>query len=734
MDIRKLAGIEIDEYKLVTLLGEGGMSAVYRAYQEELDRYVAMKLLSDKLLDDNTYVERFNQEAKTAAALEHQHIVPIYDFGIYEQTSYVVMRLLSQTLEERLVVSKPFTLNAALQMLRGIAKSLDYAHSRGVIHRDIKLSNIMFDDTGTAYLVDFGIAKIMQQDSNLTTENIVLGTPSYMSPEQWRDDPLTSAVDQYALAVVMFCTLAGQMPYQADNSSALMYKHLNADIPDVREFNEKLPAQTASVLSKGLAKDARDRYPSVGAFAEALRDSLLSIGADVTQQYMPIVDIPEPAPQADVTQEAAQVVSQPTQQNTPAPRMQPPRRQAPPPAQPPRTQPPRRPVKQTGQQSVLVQIAKGGIIGVGVLFAIIITALIVILALFAPEQPEPSKGFPETNNSEGVEVISEPTDIQTNPTVEIAITSRAPLNTPQVVGVTAADIEQIDTAIGINPIPVRDVSYSPDGSMFAVADGEGKVKVWRNGTSGGVVELIGHTDVASALDFSPDGTILASAGRDNTIILWDVNTGTEIRRITGHTNAVRDIDFNPDGTLLASASEDGTVQIWNMTTNSTQQIIQADGTRVLTVEFHPIRNVIASGGRNGRVRLWRVDNGSLVRDLIGHADEEIRDISFNSDGSLIASASTDDNIILWNFDTGERLQTMSDHGRDVFAVTFSPDNSLLASGGRDNNLRVFDVASGNQLKVLTGNQGWVLGVDFAPDGTTILTGGGDGSVRLYGVR
>lgn len=735
MDIRKLAGKQVDEYTLVDMLGEGGMSAVYKAYQEELDRHVAMKLLSDRLLDDGSYIERFNQEAKTAAALEHQHIVPVYDFGVYEKSSYVVMRLLSQTLEERLLSAPPFALDDALEMLREVAKALDYAHSRGVIHRDIKLSNIMFDETGTAYIVDFGIAKIVQQDSNLTTENIVLGTPSYMSPEQWRDDLLTPAVDQYALAVVMFKVMAGRLPYEADNSSALMYKHLNADIPDARTLNSSLPAKTAQVLARGMAKDASVRYPTVGAFATALRDSLSSEMADVTQRNMPVAAATQEMPSIAETVETPQVAEPPQTPQISEPTVQSPPPQADYQADYVQQRPPRTPQQyqpDPSQQTVWMQIAKGGIIGVGALLALVTIAVIVVLVLFAPEPATtPTSDFPEVIDNGDPQAA--PTNANPAPTNEIAITNRAPLNTPQVIGVAASDIQQIDTLIGINPVPVRDVAYSPDGSMFAAVDGEGLVKFWRNGASGGATELIGHSDVASAVAFSPNRTILASAGRDNMIVLWDVATGAQIRRLSSHSDAVRDIDFNTDGSLLASASEDGTVRIWSMTDFSVQQIIQADATRVLTVEFSPLGGVVATGGANSRVRLWQVETGALLRDLIGHS-EEVRDIAFSRDGSLIATGSTDNNIILWRFDNGERLRTMSDHARDVFVVTFSPDDSLIASGGRDNNMRVFDTASGTQLNVLTGNQGWVLGVSFSPDGTNILTGGGDGSVRLYGVR
>jgi serine/threonine protein kinase len=314
MNIRELAGIQIDEYQLKGMIGEGGMSAVYRAYQEELDRYVAIKVLSDKLSADPNYIKRFQQEARMAASLEHVHIVPVYDYGVYEGMSYVVMRLLGDNLNKRLHASQPMSMNDVLPMVEQIARALDYAHSRGIVHRDVKPSNIMFDDTGTAYLVDFGIAKALQGDSGLTMENMVMGTPPFMSPEQWRDEGVGAASDQYAFAVVVFQVLTGRLPFSAETAPQWMYRHLNETPPLATEFNPALPPAAAEVLSRAMHKDAKRRYPLVSNFSNALARAITNPATVSDTQERKAVASPAPAAKTVLRQPSIPVIK-----NTPPP-------------------------------------------------------------------------------------------------------------------------------------------------------------------------------------------------------------------------------------------------------------------------------------------------------------------------------------------------------------------------------------------------------------------------------
>ncbi|MBZ0314876.1 MAG: protein kinase [Anaerolineae bacterium] len=279
MSVDNLAGQTLGQYELRELLGAGGMGAVYRAHQKNLKRWVAVKVLPATLAGQTLYLERFNREAQTAASLEHQHIVPVYDYGLQRGTSYVVMRLLTggtlaDRLNDTLVNEKPLpSPREVAELIKQIASALDYAHARGVIHRDVKPSNIMFDDQGVAFLVDFGIAKLIEgTGAGLTGTNMTMGTPSFMPPEQWRGEKVTPASDQYSLAVITYQLLVGKLPFEATTPYALMHKHLNETPPPPHLERSSIPESLTAVLGQALAKQPEDRYSNCTAFAEAFAD------------------------------------------------------------------------------------------------------------------------------------------------------------------------------------------------------------------------------------------------------------------------------------------------------------------------------------------------------------------------------------------------------------------------------------------------------------------------------
>ncbi len=274
MSSQDLTGHTLGQYELRELLGRGGMGAVYRAYQRTLKRAVAVKVLPAALAADADFVARFTREAETAASLEHPHIIPVYDYGVEGGTSYIVMRLLSGgTLADRMAQREASgaplpSLGEIARLLSQLAGAFDYAHQQGVIHRDIKPSNIMFDTHGNAFLVDFGIAKLLEHTSALTATGAVLGTPLYMAPEQWRAEQPVPATDQYALGVTIYQLLTGQVPFQAPTPYGLMHKHLHETPTPPHVLRPHLPAALAASLERALSKSPGERFPSVTAFAQ----------------------------------------------------------------------------------------------------------------------------------------------------------------------------------------------------------------------------------------------------------------------------------------------------------------------------------------------------------------------------------------------------------------------------------------------------------------------------------
>lgn len=285
MSVENLSGNRLGQYELRDLLGSGGMGAVYLAHQPALDRKVAVKVLNVSLTANPEYLERFRREAKTSAGLEHPHIVPVYDYGVQGNISYVVMRLLTGgSLAERINHSRETkrplpSLSETAQILKQLASALDYAHGRGVIHRDVKTNNVMFDEQGTAFLVDFGIAKLTYATSALTGTGMAMGTPSYMAPEQWRGEEVRPSADQYSLGVLVYTILTGRLPFESETPFALMHKHLNEEPTPINAFRTDLAEPIRDVVKRTMAKTPEERFETCGDFATAFENAVRGVTA-----------------------------------------------------------------------------------------------------------------------------------------------------------------------------------------------------------------------------------------------------------------------------------------------------------------------------------------------------------------------------------------------------------------------------------------------------------------------
>ncbi len=261
----------IDRYEIRAELGWGGMAVVYRAYDPRFRREVALKLLPAALTHDPQFAVRFEREAMAIAALEHAAIVPVHDFGADSGRLFLVMRLMKGgSLKERIERGR-LDIEEALAILQRIGPALDFAHAHGVIHRDLKPANILFDGQGKPYLTDFGIAKLLESETALTATGALVGTPSYMSPEQARGNaPLDGRSDIYSLGIVLYETLTGRVPYQADTPMSTAMAHILEPVPDILAARPDLPPALGPVMARALAKERGDRYAGVAEFVAAV--------------------------------------------------------------------------------------------------------------------------------------------------------------------------------------------------------------------------------------------------------------------------------------------------------------------------------------------------------------------------------------------------------------------------------------------------------------------------------
>jgi serine/threonine protein kinase len=295
--------ILVGRYRIDEILGQGGMSAVYKAYDPNLKRVVAVKMIHSHLADDPKFVARFEEEAAAVAQLRHPNIVQVFDFNHDEDLYFMVQEFVAgETLQERLRrlnrAGRRMSMAEAVQITRNICDAAGYAHQRGMVHRDIKPANIMLDVNGQAILMDFGIVKIVGSDRHTAT-GAVVGTALYLPPEMVRGLTPDARSDMYSLGVTLFEMVNGHPPFEADSAMTLMLMHLNDPLPDMRQLRPEVPDELIAVIERSLAKEREQRYPSMAAMAAALQSALGGAGAAVATAT--VIDQPPAAQATEMT-------------------------------------------------------------------------------------------------------------------------------------------------------------------------------------------------------------------------------------------------------------------------------------------------------------------------------------------------------------------------------------------------------------------------------------------------
>ncbi|HEX3053519.1 MAG TPA: protein kinase [Aggregatilineaceae bacterium] len=762
MNIENLVGKTLGQYELRELLGLGGMGAVYRAYQRSLRREVAVKVLTFSLAQQSGYLERFNREAETAASLEHAHIIPVYDYGTQDGVSFVAMRLLTGgTLTERIVQRESDhlpSLNETADLLKQLASALDYAHSQGVIHRDIKPSNIMFDHQGHSYLVDFGIAKLTEATTALTSSGVAMGTPIYMSPEQWRSEDITPAVDQYALGVTVYTLITGRVPFESSTPFGLMHKHLNETPTPPHLVKNSLPESLSPVLERALSKQASDRFPTVTAFAQAFTRAIQGKTEEQTGFFTsPVVRklavAPTVPPTPPIGDELLTIVSGPQTKVAEQ--------------QPARSFPfwilaaagiglvallaflllrPSDDDQKTTSDHRETNIAHTQVAFGATQTAFITTRTPASVGLLptddAPEPtatstntPPPTETF--TNTPEPTATYTdtpEPTATYTGtPEPTTTFTETPPptetfTNTPEPTA-TYTDTPEPTATSTTTPEPTLTETPEPAATFTTTpppVELPPQLAVLPPMTGENAGQMVLLAELASSYPqmnpgsggariFSPDGSLLAgnqcleynanyACVRDG-IELWDVATHTS-QGVIGITDLINvgfvdNLTFSPDGQTIILLRR-GSVQLWDIDTGWGHTVLQTPVDPLVVLS--PDGSLVAFNNGDNTIRLW--ETASAVERLTLTLDpSEISSnrfgLFFTSDSSTLVTYAPRDNATVlrfWNVATGDsRLLVLSDSGAPG-TVFVNRDQSKIVFGGWNGELSVWNAVTGQNLK------------------------------------
>jgi eukaryotic-like serine/threonine-protein kinase len=708
------------DYELLAEIARGGMGVVYKARQVTLNRTVAVKMILGGCLASPDDVKRFRVEAEAAAQLDHPGIVPIYEVGEHEGNHYYSMGFVDgQSLAAR-VTQGPLPPREAAALVRNVAEAVHYAHEKGVIHRDLKPGNVLLDEHGRPRVTDFGLAKLTQSASGLTGTGQILGTPSYMPPEQAAAQvhAIGRAADVYSMGAILYCLLTGRPPFQAATPVETLLQVQQQEPAAPRTLNPDVPLDLDTIALKCLDKNPQRRYES----AQDLADEL-----DRYLTGRPIL-----ARRVGRAERAWRWCK-------------------------------RNPVVAALSSTAAVLLT--------------VTATVSSVAYFREaDLRETIEGqasnlrdtvVRETNAKNAADGSARVAEARRKEAEEKTRLLRRALYLSDMKRVQSAwDAGQFATAADLldtfrvepNDEDVRGfewwywnrklhdqrtlkghsravyaLAYSPDGTRIASTSADQTLKLWDVATGKQIWTF--PLPGGNCLAFNRDGTrIIATKGGD-TLVFCDANTGRELRSLTGasgltgldqYTSGL--VTFSLDGTRIAVVN-DQVVKIWNTETGQLTLTLNGHTNAIHCVTFSADGSNIATASADGTVRVWNANTGEQTLILKGYDN-----VVFSPSGKQLTSTSAEDNdfsVTLWDLATGLEVFKMNGHQDYVYAVAFSTDGTRIASAADDKTVRIWDAATGKENLILKGHTETIWCVAFSPDGRRIASAGDEHTLKHW---
>lgn len=640
----------LDRFKIVEIVGRGGMGIVFKAFDQCLERTIAIKVLDPQLAKNELAQERFCREARAAARVMHENVVTIHHVEHDEDKdlSYIVMQFVNGiSLQERLDDEGKLPVRELVRISLQIASGLAAAHEQKLIHRDIKPGNVLLErGSGRVLLTDFGLARAAERDERLTQTGFVAGTPLFMSPEQARGEDLDTRTDLFSLGGVMYAMATGKPPFEGSSPYVVLRQVTETRHRPVQELNSALSDELIEIIDRLLMKEPGKRIQTADEVVSLLR---------AVEQKLPRGELDGPAPSSK--HNLSRLL-------------------------------PRWRRGWWGRH--------GSLIGFVLFFA---TA-----GLFASEAMKWSKlTILGQRDTPALQALVPHEDPGPEPRLTLPAAGGpiwaihfSPTENILAIGMDDgrvrlwdADKKRLLKDFQAHKGPVWTLRFCTGGTHLATASDDGIFKVWSTTN----YELIAEKDNGSpirVLALSPAGHQLATGSRQGDIKVWEIDNDKPVFTGKGHEGTVVSLAFSPDGTKLVSGGGDKTVKIWDLKKGQELTTLKGHQGGVYTVAFQPGGKLVASGSWDRTIRIWEAETGTLVRTIEGHA-EDVWSLAFSPDGTKLISGGEDRTVRLWDVASGEELKRFKGHQGTVYSVSYSHDGKLIASGSRDGKLRIWEV-------------------------------------------
>jgi len=680
----------IGSYRVLKELGAGGMGVVFQAEDTLLGRQVALKAILPGLAGSATVRQRFLREARAAATLEHDHIVPIFEVGEDRGIPFIAMPLLKgEPLEERLRREPRLPLDLVLRIGREVALGLAVAHKHGLVHRDIKPANLWLEEgSGRVKILDFGLARAASDNAEfappgairagatasdnvqLTQVGTLLGTPAYMAPEQAVGAPVDGRCDLFSLGCVLYRMCTGQLPFTGDSVQTILYAVIEKTPPVPRDLQGDMPPELSDLVMRLLAKEPAERPES----ADAVVQALAKIEARRVAEGS--------------THATGRAVGRP------------------------------HPRRRTAVKAGLAFSAVALLAAVGVVLmnrggepAVNPDAASTPLGKIVT--PGPGQTTPY--------IAPEPLELEPgapSPAVGSMALVRQPAPLP---GLRSWTIDVVPTRV------VFALAFGPDGRQLLGAGSDGTIRIWETGKERPLRVLLGHDSGQISACWSPDGKYLASSGEDGTLRLWDPLAGRLLRTLVSPRSS-GPVAWSPDGRLVATIGRSPhEVRLWDVAGLRKHKVLPSPDSRLpLSLAWSPDSKLLASGCESGSIAVWDVSTGTRLHDwTCDDAGRNVERAMFAPDGRLLAAAAGN-RAYVWEIPSGSTVAKL-DHKAPVLGLGWSPADRQLLTNTYDYRAHFWDPRSGKLLRTMKAPGVWGV---FSPDGKIVAGGGYEGNFAV----